>query len=61
MAGTRQQVNKAHKSRFSSKSSRNVHKVSLQGLLAMDFFVNFGLLDPCLSDAKFSLRFCSLR
>lgn len=30
MAGTRQQVNKAHKSRFSTKSSRNVHKVSLQ-------------------------------
>lgn len=61
MAGSRQQVNKAHKSRFSSKSSRNVHKVSLQGLLPMDFFVSFGLLDPCLFDAKFSLRFCFFR
>lgn len=30
MAGSKVQVNKAHKTRFASKSSRNVHKVSLQ-------------------------------
>ncbi|GLT75573.1 hypothetical protein SLA2020_472880 [Shorea laevis] len=29
MAGSRAQINKAHKSRFSSKSSRNLHKTSL--------------------------------
>lgn len=31
MGGSRVQVNKAHKTRFSSKSSRQVHKTSLQG------------------------------
>ncbi|KAG5542786.1 hypothetical protein RHGRI_015784 [Rhododendron griersonianum] len=30
MAGSRVQVNKAHKTRFASKSSRNIHKTSLQ-------------------------------
>lgn len=30
MGGSRVQVNKAHKSRFSSKSSRNIHKTSLK-------------------------------
>lgn len=30
MAGARVQVNKAHKTRFASKSSRNIHKTSLQ-------------------------------
>ncbi|XAR61555.1 hypothetical protein NMG60_11016009 [Bertholletia excelsa] len=30
MAGSRAQVNKPHKTRFASKSSRNVHKVSLK-------------------------------
>lgn len=31
MGGARAQVNKAHKTRFASKSSRNVHKVSSKG------------------------------
>jgi hypothetical protein len=32
MGGSRVQVNKAHKSRFSSKSYRNLHKTSLKGV-----------------------------
>ncbi|WVZ19055.1 hypothetical protein V8G54_006377 [Vigna mungo] len=35
MGGSRVQVNKAHKSRFSSKSSRNLHKTSVKDRLAI--------------------------
>ncbi|XP_027334573.1 pre-rRNA-processing protein TSR1 homolog isoform X2 [Abrus precatorius] len=35
MGGTRVQVNKPHKSRFSSKSSRNVHKTSVKDRIAV--------------------------
>ncbi|GLT31363.1 hypothetical protein SLA2020_061050 [Shorea laevis] len=34
MAGSRVQINKAHKSRFCSKSSRNLHKTSLKSRIA---------------------------
>lgn len=37
MGGSRVQVNKAHKTRFSSKSSRNLHKTSVKGVTAFYF------------------------
>jgi len=53
MGGSRAQVNKAHKSRFSSKSSRNLHKTSSQGLSS---FLNLCLIRftfaLCLVDRK---------
>lgn len=37
MGGSRVQVNKAHKTRFASKSSRNLHKTAGKGLLFYKF------------------------
>ena len=41
MGGSRVQVNKSHKSRFSSKSSRNLHRTDLKGLLFLSSFLFF--------------------
>lgn len=38
MGGSRAQVNKAHKSRFSTKSSRNLHKTSVKGSSSITLF-----------------------
>lgn len=43
MGRSRVQVNKAHKTRFSSKSSRNLHKTSLQGKKLIINFISFDL------------------
>lgn len=46
MGGSRAQVNKAHKTRFASKSSRNIHKTSLKGLLIFQFVLPNSLFLP---------------
>lgn len=44
MGGSRAQVNKAHKTRFASKSSRNVHKVSTKGSIFFSKLCYFCLM-----------------
>lgn len=45
MGGSRNQVNKAHKTRFSSKSSRNLHKTSGSVYSAFFLFLLCALFD----------------